>query len=103
MDTTPFGQGKPYSRSQLRRLMRETLFSPEGWAETLYVPPLPNWVFSALRGAGSASADALAALRGAARAGSHKAALPPDHGSPHPPREPGAPRCWCQRPRQGER
>ncbi len=44
MDTTPFGQGKPYSRSQLRRLMRETLLSPEGWAETLYVPPFPNWV-----------------------------------------------------------
>lgn len=45
MDTTPFGQGKPYSRSQLRRLMRDTLFSPEGWAETLYVPPFPSWVF----------------------------------------------------------
>jgi hypothetical protein len=25
--------------------MRETLFSPEAWAETLYVPPLPGWVF----------------------------------------------------------
>ena len=45
MDTTPFGFGQPYSRSQLNRLMRETLFSPEGWAETLYVPPLPSWVF----------------------------------------------------------
>ncbi len=44
MDTTPFGHGQPYSRSQLNRLMRETLFSPEGWAETLYVPPLPSWV-----------------------------------------------------------
>ena len=43
MDTTPFGHGQPYSRSQLNRLMRETLFSPEGWAETLYVPPLPGW------------------------------------------------------------
>jgi SAM-dependent methyltransferase len=45
MDTTPFGHGQPYSRSQLNRLMRDTLFSPEGWAETLYVPPLPGWVF----------------------------------------------------------
>src|SRR5918998_3999962 len=45
MDTTPFGHGQPFSRSQLNRLMRETLFSPEGWAETLYVPPLPGWVF----------------------------------------------------------
>lgn len=45
MDTTPFGQGKPYSRSQLRRLMRDSLFSPQAWAETLYVPPFPSWVF----------------------------------------------------------
>lgn len=40
MDTTPFGHGQPFSRSQLRDLMRQTLFSPEGWAETLYLPPL---------------------------------------------------------------
>lgn len=40
MDTTPFGYGQPYSRSQLRNLMRQTWFSPERWAETLYVPPL---------------------------------------------------------------
>jgi SAM-dependent methyltransferase len=44
MDTTPFGHGQPYSRSQLRGLMRQTLFSPEAWAETLYVPPLHSWV-----------------------------------------------------------
>jgi SAM-dependent methyltransferase len=44
MDTTPFGHGQPYSRSQLNRLMRDTLFSPEGWAETLYVPPFPSWL-----------------------------------------------------------
>jgi SAM-dependent methyltransferase len=44
MDTTPFGQGQPYSRSQLRGLMRQALFSPEGWAETLYVPPLHSWL-----------------------------------------------------------
>ena len=40
MDTTPFGHGQPFSRSQLKSLMRQTLFTPEGWAETLYVPPL---------------------------------------------------------------
>lgn len=39
-DATPFGHGQPYSRSQLARLMRETLFSPEGWTETLYMPPV---------------------------------------------------------------
>src|SRR4051794_19138823 len=42
MDTTPFGQGQPFSRAQLKGLMRQTMFSPEGWAETLYVPPLRN-------------------------------------------------------------
>lgn len=44
MDTTPFGHGQPFSRSQLKGLMRETLFSPEAWAETLYVPPLRSRV-----------------------------------------------------------
>ena len=39
-DATPFGHGQPYSRSQLGRLMRDTLFLPEDWAETLYMPPL---------------------------------------------------------------
>lgn len=39
-DATPFGHGQPYSRSQLGRLMRQTLFSPEGWAEALYMPPI---------------------------------------------------------------
>ncbi len=45
MDTTPFGHGQPYSRSQLKSLMRQTWFSPEGWAETLYVPPLRSRTF----------------------------------------------------------
>ena len=40
MDTTPFGQGQPFSGSQLRILFRQTRFSPEGWTETLYTPPL---------------------------------------------------------------
>ncbi|HEY8578533.1 MAG TPA: methyltransferase domain-containing protein, partial [Beijerinckiaceae bacterium] len=39
VDTTPFGQGRPYSRSQLRELMREALFSPVHWSEALYAPP----------------------------------------------------------------
>jgi SAM-dependent methyltransferase len=49
LDTTPFGEGRPFSRSQLRDLMRQTLFSPDGWAETLYVPPVRSRVL--LRGA----------------------------------------------------
>jgi SAM-dependent methyltransferase len=39
IDSTPFGHGRPYSRGQLRDLMRETLFSPIYWGEALYVPP----------------------------------------------------------------
>jgi SAM-dependent methyltransferase len=36
---TPFGHGRPYSRSQLMRLLRETLFTPNSWSEALWVPP----------------------------------------------------------------
>jgi SAM-dependent methyltransferase len=40
MDTTPFGHGRPFSRSQLTDLLRETLFTPEGWDEALFMPPV---------------------------------------------------------------
>jgi SAM-dependent methyltransferase len=44
VDTTPFGYGRPYSRSQVTTLLRETLFTPTGWSEALYMPPIPrNW------------------------------------------------------------
>jgi SAM-dependent methyltransferase len=44
MDTTPFGHGRPYSRSQITSLLRETWFTPTGWDEALYVPPIArNW------------------------------------------------------------
>src|SRR5712691_5998498 len=44
MDTTPFGHGRPYSRSQITFLLRETWFTPIGWGEALYVPPIArNW------------------------------------------------------------
>jgi len=39
LDTTPFGNGQPYSRSQLRDLMRDALFSPTYWGEALYFAP----------------------------------------------------------------
>lgn len=38
-DNNPFGSGRPYSASQLRRLMRDTLFTPLRSANALYVPP----------------------------------------------------------------
>ena len=44
MDTTPFGHGRPYSRSQIIHLLREAWFTPTGWGEALYVPPIArNW------------------------------------------------------------
>ena len=38
-DSTPFGHGQPWSRTQLRNLLRQALFSPEHWLDTLYMPP----------------------------------------------------------------
>jgi SAM-dependent methyltransferase len=40
VDITPFGHGRPYSRGQVTRLLREALFTPVGWAEALYIPPV---------------------------------------------------------------
>ena len=45
MDTTPFGHGRPYSRSQILHLLRETWFTPTGWDEALYVPPMARGWF----------------------------------------------------------
>ena len=39
-ETTPFGQGRPFSRGELDRLLREALFEPERWERALYAPPL---------------------------------------------------------------
>ncbi len=39
VDTTPFGQGHPYSRGQLQHLLQEAQFLPLYWDEALYVPP----------------------------------------------------------------
>lgn len=36
---TPFGSGRPYSRSQLATLLRETNFTPGAATEALYFPP----------------------------------------------------------------
>lgn len=42
VDTTPFGHGRPFSRSQLTRLLKEAMFSPEEWQHALYMPPF-SW------------------------------------------------------------
>jgi SAM-dependent methyltransferase len=39
MDNNPFAQGQPFSRRQLTALLRQALFTPVYWGETLYAPP----------------------------------------------------------------
>lgn len=39
-DTTPFGHGRPFSRSQLSKILRESMFDPGAWAYALHVPPV---------------------------------------------------------------
>lgn len=40
VDATPFGQGLPYSKTQLRDLLNEAVFSPVFWGEALFAPPI---------------------------------------------------------------
>jgi SAM-dependent methyltransferase len=42
VERSPFAQGSPFSRSQLDRLMRQAMFSPERWDTALFVPPLKS-------------------------------------------------------------
>jgi SAM-dependent methyltransferase len=41
-DRTPFGQGQPFSLSQLTRLLRDSLFTPTATARALYLPPIAS-------------------------------------------------------------
>lgn len=41
-DNTPFGDGHPYSRGQLERLLRDHSFVPEHWKDALYLLPSQN-------------------------------------------------------------
>ncbi|MGI6856368.1 class I SAM-dependent methyltransferase [Mesorhizobium sp. 1B3] len=36
---TPFGTGRPFSRTQLNDLLRETNFTPAAWSDALHFPP----------------------------------------------------------------
>jgi SAM-dependent methyltransferase len=40
-ESTPFGHGRPFTRRQLERLVREVGLEPAAWSQTLYVPPWP--------------------------------------------------------------
>lgn len=39
IESTPFGQGLPFSRAQLERQLTDSLFTPIEWGEALYFPP----------------------------------------------------------------
>lgn len=41
-DNTPFGQGNPYSGSQLEKLLRDHSFIPEAWRDGLFLPPFQS-------------------------------------------------------------
>ncbi len=38
-ESTPFGHGRPYSRTQLEKLLAETGFLPKEWHPALFMPP----------------------------------------------------------------
>lgn len=40
VDRSPFAYGRPFSRNQLDRLLRDSLFLPERWDSALLAPPL---------------------------------------------------------------
>jgi len=44
MDTTPFGYGRPYSRSQLDDLLKQSLFTPLTWTTALHLPPFDRGI-----------------------------------------------------------
>ena len=50
-DTTPFGTGRPYTTGQLRRLLRENMFTPTAWSDALHFPPMRWRAVRALAGA----------------------------------------------------
>jgi len=47
VDGTPFGHGQPFSRGQLRDLVRDAAFSAVFWGEALYAPPFQGRAFAA--------------------------------------------------------
>lgn len=42
-DSTPFGHGRPFSKTQLTRLLTDALFEPTAWSRALFTPP---WRFT---------------------------------------------------------
>ena len=83
MDTTPFGHGRPYSRSQINQLLRETWFTPTGWSEALYVPPVARgWFLRSAVAWERTGATLSAPFAGVHHGGSDQAGLSRDSGAP---------------------
>lgn len=40
VERSPFAQGRPFSRGQMEKLLRESMFAAERWDSALYFPPL---------------------------------------------------------------
>jgi SAM-dependent methyltransferase len=45
-ESTPFGYGRPYTRTQLYRLLEEAMFTPTASARALYAPPVDWGIFT---------------------------------------------------------
>lgn len=45
LEHSPFGHGRPFSRGELHRILREALFEPGRWEHALYAPPLRSRAF----------------------------------------------------------
>lgn len=66
LDRTPFGHGRPYSKGQLSRLLRENMFQPTLRAQALFFPPVESGMLLRTAGlwdrVGSKVSPALAGL-----------------------------------------
>ena len=91
-DTTPFGHGRPYSRSQITALLRETWFTPTGWARSaLRAADLARLVPALGGRLGAHRRDHLGAVRGRAYRRGDEAGLSRDPGAARaPPPDAGA-------------
>jgi SAM-dependent methyltransferase len=42
LERSPFGHGRPFSRTELDQLLRGAMFVPEQWQQALYAPPIAS-------------------------------------------------------------
>ncbi|HUO03420.1 MAG TPA: methyltransferase domain-containing protein [Rhizomicrobium sp.] len=46
LERSPFGHGRPFSRTELDQLLRGAMFVPERWSQALYAPPIASRVLT---------------------------------------------------------